>query len=200
MPIEAQPIRVVVVVADHVVGQAGPQQGDHGAAAMIRMDAGAADFHHALAQVLQAVDVELVFRVVIADATGGGRGQDAVGADDAAGFIFAHDQVIAETVVMIDVMVGKARLDVGAEFLDEDLVTQSLGFADILLAVGEGDTVTVSRRQPWRECFVGILVAALHGVSPFFTLGFASIVAIGRYGLIAAALRRDCMGTGFAGR
>jgi hypothetical protein len=42
---------------------------------------------------------------------------------------FAHDQVLAMRIVVVDVMTRQPCLDMGAEFFDEYLVAQALRFA-----------------------------------------------------------------------
>lgn len=88
--------QVLVSTFQHVAGEAGPEQGDRGAAAIIRMHAGTADFHQSWAQVLQAGQVKLVFRVVAADALGVLWRKYPVGADDFGRVLITDDQVLAK--------------------------------------------------------------------------------------------------------
>ncbi len=90
---------------------------------------------------MQPVDAELALRVVTADGAGDIRRKDPVGADDPIGPAFAHDQVFAVGVEVVDVVVRHHGGYAGAEFLDEHLVAQPLRFADFLFAARQGDRV-----------------------------------------------------------
>jgi len=121
--------QVVAALAAHVLGQARPQQHDHAAAPVFRVDAGAARFDHAAAQVLQAAQVELVFRIQPADLGRLGRAQHAVGAHHFQSIGIAHDQVIAVRVEFVAVEAIGVRQRRQPHRLDKHLVTQTLDFA-----------------------------------------------------------------------
>ena len=152
--------QVVVLVLEHVAGEAGPQQGDHRAGAVIGVDAGAADLHHAALQVAQAGDVELGLGVVVAHFAGGARREDAVGADDAPGVFVAHDEVLAEGVVEVAVNPRAARGQAGAHLVGEDPVAQLLGFQHFGLAGGEADV------QVAAGALGALLLLLQHGENP----------------------------------
>jgi hypothetical protein len=102
------------------------------AAAVIGMDAGAARFHHAVANVVQPAQVEFAFRIEAPEPARLRGAQHAVGADHFQRGRIAHDQVVAVLVefVAVEALVVDERRQPHA--LDEYLVAQALHFAQLL--------------------------------------------------------------------
>ncbi len=114
----------------HVLGQTGPQQQDRAAGAVVRMDAGATDFDQRRAQMGQPRQVELVFRIQLAQLAGLVRRQNPIGSDDPRGVVVTNDQVVAVRIelVLVKGVIGLAQLR--AHFLREYLIAQALGILD----------------------------------------------------------------------
>jgi hypothetical protein len=122
-----------VAVGEHVAREPGPEQRDHGAAAVLRVDAGASHFDHAAANVPQPDEVEFGFRVVAADPARRLRREHAVGAEHLAAVLVAHDQVLAIRVEHVLVDARHARAQARAELLGEHAPAQRLRRAAHLL-------------------------------------------------------------------
>ena len=155
--------QVVVAVLLHVARQSRPQQRDHRAAAIVGVDARAPDLDQAAAQVLQPGEVEFVLGVVAANLARGRRGEDAIGADDAAGVLVAHDEVLAEGVVDVSIHAGRAGGEAGAHLVGEDAIAQLLGLEDLGLAGGETDMQVAGLA---RGAVLARLDVLEHGVLP----------------------------------
>ena len=108
----------------------------------------------------QPGQVEFVLRVIAADALGGQRRKNAIGADDAAAGVVAHHQVLAIGIVDVVVDTGRTAVQTGAEFVGEDAIAQLLCRQDVVLAAGEGDT------QLARAAFARLGLDLQHGSAP----------------------------------
>ncbi|WP_249222794.1 hypothetical protein [Noviherbaspirillum sp. L7-7A] len=112
--------------------QAGPQHHQHATAVIVGVDAGAAGFHHAAAQVLQTVEVEPLLRRQAAAARRRARAEHAVAAHHLQGAAVARDQVVAVRVERILVQAVLRGRQVHAHRMRQRLAAQALHFADIL--------------------------------------------------------------------
>jgi hypothetical protein len=93
------------------------------------VDAGAAGFGDDATDVVQAREVEFLFRVELAHAARTVRAQHAIGADHREGLAVAHDQVIAVVVELILVQAFRVGQGRQVHRFDEHLVAQALHFA-----------------------------------------------------------------------
>ena len=152
------------------------------AAAVVGMHAGTTDYDHARAQMLQAGQVELVFRIVAADSARIVRRQDAVGAHHGAGVLVTHDEVFAIRVENVLIDARLARRQSGSEFAGKDVVTQFLCFKYFPLASGEADRQIAACRLLVLTC---IGLAGCHGLSP------CCVVVLGA-DFRKTPLQRDC--------
>lgn len=127
--------------AVHVAGEAGPDQGDDGAVAVVGVDAGPSDLDEVGADRGEGREVELAFGV---EAAGDGRalrGQQPVGADDLLGLFLDDEEVVAVGVEGVGVEARLGAVEAGAELSGEHQVAQALGGAHLVLAAGEADGV-----------------------------------------------------------
>ena len=85
--------------------------------------------------------VEFLFGIIAADVPGGLGRQDAIGADDFAAAELAHQQVVAERIVQVDVVSRQDGRQPRAHFFGEDLVAQTLRFADFAVVHRQRDVV-----------------------------------------------------------
>jgi len=88
---------------------------------------------------LEPGQVELVFRVVAADAPGVGGGKNAIGADYLPGVFVPAHQVVTVGVVDVLIHAGNPGGQLGPHFLAENPVAQALGIQDFPLAFGDAD-------------------------------------------------------------
>lgn len=130
--------------AVHVVGEAGPDEGDDGAVAVVGVDAGAADLDEVGADGGEGREVEFPLGVEAAGDGGALRGQQPVSADDLLGLLVDDEEVVAVRVEGVGVEAGLGPVQSGAELADEDLVAQPLGGAHLVLVAGEADGVARS--------------------------------------------------------
>lgn len=121
----------------HVAGEAGPDEGDDGAVAVVGVDAGAADLDQVGTDGGEGGEVELAFGVEAPCDGGTLRGQQPVGADDLLALLVDDEEVVAVGVEGIDVEAGLGPVQAGAELAGEDLVAQALGGAYLVLVAGE---------------------------------------------------------------
>lgn len=124
--------------------------------AEIAVYAGAPDLDHAVAQVLQAGQVEFGLRVVAADLLRLAGREDAVGAHHPVFVAFAHQQVVAIFVENVAVQAFFCADEVRAHFLGEYLVTQALRLQHFRLGAGE------ARGQAPRGGMIGLSVEFQH--------------------------------------
>src|SRR5690606_17147906 len=120
---------VFIAIHLHVSGQACPEQADGTAVPVIRMHAGAADFHRAVKQMRQPTEVELASRIVIPGFVRHGWTEDAVGANYLVAVAFANQQVVTEgikSVTIITVAAGQTC----PHFFGKYLVAQTLRLCD----------------------------------------------------------------------
>jgi hypothetical protein len=124
---------VPIAKAAHVLRQAGPQQQDRAALAIVAMHAGAADLDHGRPQVLQAGQVEFALRIEAADRARRVRRQHPIGAHHAQAVRISHDDMVAVRIEHIDVesLRGAGAIDAGTQFLCKHLVAQALGILDL---------------------------------------------------------------------
>ena len=129
--------QVVEAVAQDELAERLPEHADDRAAAVVDVDAGAADFHDAAGQGVDHLQIELAGRVEAAGARRDVVGQDARAGDETARAGLAHGEVAAKRVVVIDVDALVAAIDIGAEFLGEDAIAQALGLENLRRSLGE---------------------------------------------------------------
>ena len=122
----------VQVFVFHELDQAGPQQHDQAAVAVVRVGAGAAEFDGLRQDVFQRLKVEFMLAVPAADFFCGFFGNQAVAADNFAGCIVKREQVVAMLIIRIDIAAVIA-FDFRTQFLGKNLIAQSLGGFDFSL-------------------------------------------------------------------
>jgi len=112
----------------HVVRDAAPEERDHGAAAVLRVHAGAPRFHEPVAQRREAREVELALRVEAARAPRALGREQPVGAQHLAGGVVPHEEVVAEVVEAVAVEARLAGGEARAHLAREHAVAQLLRF------------------------------------------------------------------------
>lgn len=128
---------------------------------MRRVDARAPQFGHAWTQEIQAGEVEFLLGVIAADAAGRLGREDAVGADDFAAGELAHQQVVAEGVVEVDIVARQGGRQAGTHLFGEDPVAQALRLADLAVVDRQRNMVAAGR------CGLDILADIEHGALPW---------------------------------
>ena len=139
--------QVLPALLADVVGQTGPQHGDHRAAAVVLVHAGATHLDDVIADARQADKVEFVFGIQAGQRARLGRRQHAVGAHHLAAGVVFHDQVVAVGVVIVTVDAFRGAGQLCAHFAGKYLVAQLLRAADVLVAAGEADAEFAGRSQ-----------------------------------------------------
>lgn len=125
----------------HVAGEAGPDEGDDGAVAVGRVDAGAADLDEVVPDRFETGEVELALGVEASGDAGAFGRQQPVRRDDLAALRLPDQEVVAVRVEGVAVQARFGAVQPGAELGGEDLVAQALGGAYLRLVNGEADTV-----------------------------------------------------------
>ena len=135
--------QALVTITLHEARDARPQEHDDGAVAMFPVNAGAAGLDRGVAQMVQAREVELRFRIKTADAARRLRRQQAIRAHHAAVARLAHQKVFAERIEHIAVQplvgIGQAR----THFVGEYLEAQTLHFGNFTRTRGEREGVAL---------------------------------------------------------
>src|SRR5262249_8638195 len=121
----------------HIADDPAPDEGDDGTAAVVGVDAGAADLHEVATDRGLAGEVELAGGVQAPGALGLFGAEEAVGADGLARGLLPYEQVVAVLVELVGVVSGDGRVQHGAHLLCEDPVPKALGVANVRLAGGE---------------------------------------------------------------
>lgn len=130
-----------MAAVDHVAGDAGPDQADDGAVAVVGVHAGPADLDQAGTDRVQRGQVELALRVQPSGDRGALRREQPVGADDLPDQRVADQQVVAVRVERVDVVAGLRAGQQGAHLPGEHVVPQSLRGPHVLLVTGQADGV-----------------------------------------------------------
>lgn len=121
----------------HVVRDAAPEERDHGAAAVLRVHAGAPRFHEPVAQRREAREVELALRVEAARAPRALGREQPVGAQHLAGGVVPHEEVVAEVVEAVAVEARLAGGEAGTHLAREHPVAQLLRLDDLARRGGQ---------------------------------------------------------------
>ena len=96
-----------------------PQQRNSGAGAVIGVHAGPSDLHEATGRRQDARQVELALRVIAAGERRLDVGEDAIASDHAAVGGIAHDQMLAEGVVVVAFDAGLGTTQLRPHLFDE---------------------------------------------------------------------------------
>ena len=122
----------VQAVAVHELKQSAPQSHDDATMAVIRVNAAAAQLHHAAAHIAQACQVELGVAVGAACPLGLHGREHPVGANDLTRSAVPHQQVLAVIVKQIDVVTWHCFGQPCAQLGRKDLVPQALRFPNFV--------------------------------------------------------------------
>ena len=131
--------QIVEAVKLDETGQAGPEHGDRRALSKLGRDAGPADLQETALKPGDRSQVEFALGVEATDTRGVAVRQDPRAADDLAGARIAHQEVLAVGIEIVYVQSARARLQLCAQLLAEDPISEGLGLADLRLGRGELD-------------------------------------------------------------
>jgi hypothetical protein len=130
-----------VAAEQHVPRDAGPHQADDGAVAVVGVHARTAGLDRGTADVVQVGQVELAVAVEPPGLPGALRRQHPVPADDLAGAVVAHHEVVAVLVELVDVVAGHAGVQRRPHLTGEHLVAQSLRGDHFFAVTGDEEGV-----------------------------------------------------------